>query len=224
MNKAVLIGIFALFTFSLSGQDLIIKTNNDTIHCVVVDVSYQFVKCITWPDREGPVYNILKKDVLKIKYENGEELIIQSETGELIDDINTNDSLYYKSGFTGLTVWQGDKKLHPTDVKILFKSNEEALSNYKSGRSMKTVATVVGLPSGFILGWQLGTMLAGGDPNGTMAIIGAGGVIASVVLDIMGGNKIRRAISIYNASLNETISFQIKVGLTEHGMGIVAQF
>lgn len=222
MRKPVLTFLVMILATSLSAQDLVIKTNNDTVQCIVVDVTYRFVKCISYPGQEGPVYNILKEDVYMIRYADGKELLIQTEMPE--EDAYRNLPLTYTSGFRGIVIRQGDRELTKPDVRYIFSNYPDALAKYNSGKSMKVVANVIALPSAFALGWQVGTMIAGGQPNGTVMIIGGAGLIVGIVLDIAGGNKIRQAISIYNSEIKATSKLQMNAGFTKHGIGITLSF
>jgi len=72
MNKYFIITLaFLFFIFSASAQDLIITKNGDDIKAKVIEVDLFQVKYKKYENIDGPIYTILIKDLLIIRYENG---------------------------------------------------------------------------------------------------------------------------------------------------------
>jgi hypothetical protein len=61
-----------LLAASALGQDIIIKKNAEEIEAKVVEVTDTHVKYRKFSNQSGPIYNVPKNEVLKIKYENGD--------------------------------------------------------------------------------------------------------------------------------------------------------
>ncbi len=78
---------------------------------------------------------------------------------------------------------------------------EPALSKYNSGKTMKTVALVLGIPAGFAIGWGLGTDMGkreGEKTNTTVFyIVGAALFVPALTLEILGNNSITKSAEIY---------------------------
>ncbi len=72
INAIVISFIFFLFCFQLKSQDLIIRSKGDTILAKVLEVGTNTVsyKKSTMPD--GPTFVVEKKEIIFIKYSNGE--------------------------------------------------------------------------------------------------------------------------------------------------------
>ena len=70
--KKYLLLYFIIFTTQLFSQDVIIKKNGDEIKAKVVEIADLSIKYKKWENVEGPIYNITKAEVFKVKYANGE--------------------------------------------------------------------------------------------------------------------------------------------------------
>jgi hypothetical protein len=75
---------------------------------------------------------------------------------------------------------QNGATLTPNKLLAITKSNQEAFSEMKIARNNYTASMIFQLPGGFLIGYPLGTAVAGGDPNWTLAAIGAGLVVVSI--------------------------------------------
>ena len=80
MKKALI--IFALLAIScgLAGaQDLITKNDGTDIMAKVLEVSPAEVKYKMWDNQEGPVFVLNAADILLIRFENGENYVIEKK-------------------------------------------------------------------------------------------------------------------------------------------------
>jgi hypothetical protein len=72
MQKYTLSLLFVIFTLtSIKAQDIITKTDGETIECRIIEVTAQLVSYKDFDDLEGSIHSIWKKNVDKIKYGNG---------------------------------------------------------------------------------------------------------------------------------------------------------
>src|SRR5687767_14455603 len=92
-----------------------------------------------------------------------------SQTGDI--------SIKMKKVFGGYQFLQNERKLTMSQLVKIMQPNEQAYKQIKSAQSNKTFADIIGGIGGFLIGWPLGTAIGGGDPNWTMAGIGAGLVV-----------------------------------------------
>ena len=76
-----------------------------------------------------------------------------------------SNNLNYLNGF-----WLDSQKLSKDAVKEMMKKNETALKAFNNGRTMEVIGKVIGYPSAFILGNDLGTRLGGGTGNNIVLI------------------------------------------------------
>ncbi|MDO8998370.1 MAG: hypothetical protein Q7W45_01295 [Bacteroidota bacterium] len=85
-----IICLYVFGTFKLKGQDLIIKTNGDTLHVKLIELDLNAVsyKKNSMPD--GPNFILNKKEIFLIKYSNGDIEYFSDQ--QSIKTVNTNSS------------------------------------------------------------------------------------------------------------------------------------
>ena len=133
--------------------------------------------------------------------------------------------LTYKSEVFQNGIFQNGTKLKAYQVRKVMEENNEALALYNSGRPMFVMGQVIAYPCAFLLGFDLGTRLGGGEGNGTLLVIGATGTVAGLIIGLIGESKIKTSVSLYNSKANEnTASCQVDFGLTPTGVGICMRF
>jgi len=127
--------------------------------------------------------------------------------------------------------------LKSRDVKQLLRNDSRALSAFKTGQTLEVLSTVVGAAGGGMVGWTIGTYLAGpkrnrfGQPteniqmNWTVFGIGAGLVAASTVLSIFGRKSKVDAINTYNEKFPSPSASRNapQIMLAEEGIGIAVR-
>ena len=115
--------------------------------------------------------------------------------------------LSYKSSF-----WSGNKfyydglKVNADGVERIMRSNTEALELLRQGNKQANGASVVGGIGGFLIGWPIGTAIAGGDPAWELAGVGAGISVISAIIYSSANKKIKRSIELYNAGTPSSYS------------------
>ncbi len=72
MKQFLLCNALYFFFFPIFCQDIIIKRNGDEIKARVSEITETTVKYKKWENIDGPLYNIDKVEVFKVKYENGQ--------------------------------------------------------------------------------------------------------------------------------------------------------
>jgi len=130
--------------------------------------------------------------------------------------------LSYKNG-----VLKDGAKISPNQVRTLMEKNTEVLSQYNSGRTLFVAGQVVAFPCAFLVGWDLGARLAGGEGNTALLVGGAVGTVAGLVISLAGEGKMKKSVSLYNAAKanrKEQVIHQINLGLTQTGVGFIMQF
>ncbi len=129
--------------------------------------------------------------------------------------------------FGGYKFTQDGKNLKFTEIVDIVKNNEDAYKLAKSAKSNYTVAQILGGAGGFLIGWPIGAALGGGDPDWTIAGIGAGLVAISIPFNSGANKKMKKAIEHYNSSLQNTSSIikpQYRFLANAKGVGIGITF
>jgi hypothetical protein len=89
MKKSIVFILFLISSISFA-QDLLTKKNGEDISAQVLEVDITEIKYKKFDDLNGPVFTILKSEVLLIRYENGTKDIFVDEektgTNLLIND------------------------------------------------------------------------------------------------------------------------------------------
>jgi hypothetical protein len=138
-----------------------------------------------------------------------------------------SDSISMKKVFGGYQFYQGEQRLNVNQLVNTMKPNNQAYQQIKSAQSTYTLATIIGGVGGFMVGWPIGTALGGGEPNWTMAGIGAGLIVVSIPISQSFNKKAKQAGETYNGGL-QTSSFwdknELKLSLTGNGIGLTLNF
>lgn len=145
---------------------------------------------------------------------------------------NTNqqkitDTIRIKKTFGGNQFFVGEKQLKLKELEKMLQPNETAYKLMRSSKAPATVATVLGIAGGFMIGWPLGTAIAGGSPNWALAGAGAGLVAISIPFGISSNKKIIKAVNTYNATAGNSTSYQqydLKFQVTNNGVGLAYNF
>jgi len=134
---------------------------------------------------------------------------------------NHNDSIEIKKTL-GTVYLQKGKRLTPKQLMNITKANPEAYEEMKVAKTNYDVSVIFGFAGGFLVGWPLGTAIAGGDPEWTLAGVGAGLIIVSIPFTASYNKHARNAVNLYNHSLSQTGLYDINfnIGLTNNGITI----
>lgn len=129
--------------------------------------------------------------------------------------------------FGGYKFTQNDKNLGMGGLVKTMESNQQAYKLIKKAQSNNTMATIIGFAGGGLIGWPIGTAVAGGDANWTLAGIGAGLIAIGIPIASSANKKAKQAVELYNSSLDATSHYEFKpefkiiangngIGLTMH--------
>jgi hypothetical protein len=138
-----------------------------------------------------------------------------------------SDSITVVKVFGGRQFFQNDKKLKTGQLVKLMESNEQALKYIKSAQTNNTVSAIIGYAGGFMIGWPIGTAIGGGDPNWTLAAVGAGLVAVSIPLSIKATKQTLMAVDLYNQSFRRTSSIkkpELQLQFRGNSVGIALRF
>jgi hypothetical protein len=134
---------------------------------------------------------------------------------------NISDTIEVKKSL-GPVFYQHGKALKPRQLLEITRTNTEAYKEMKDAKAHNDFSSVFGFAGGFLIGWPIGSALAGGDPNWTLAAIGAGCVVIAIPLSIAGSKHAKKAVEIYNNGLKQTgrTHVDFNLGFSGNGPGI----
>lgn len=139
----------------------------------------------------------------------------------------SNELISMEKVFGGYQFTQNGKRLNFSQLSGIMKSNEVAYKEIKAAQSNNTIASVFGGAGGFLLGYPLGTALGGGEPNWTMAALGAGLIIIAIPISLNANERAKNAVEVYNSSLTSSsskVKTDIKIAFTGNGIGLTVKF
>lgn len=139
--------------------------------------------------------------------------VIEVFAQQKIDTIAMRQSL-------GVTFQMHGRMLKPRQLLSHTKPYDEAYALMRKAKTNYDVASVFSFAGGFLIGWPIGTAIGGGEPNWTLAGIGAGLVVISIPFSSAYGKHAKHAVRIYNrgqkASDEDDVGMDL--GWTSQGM------
>ncbi len=136
-----------------------------------------------------------------------------------------SDSVFVHKNFWGYKFYQKDARLNFNQLPYIMESDQEAYLLIKKARNINTISSIISGTGGFLIGWQLGTALFGGEVNWTMAAIGGGLIVVSIPIYSKSYKKSLQAVDIYNAGISASRRQpRMVVGTMQHGIGVRLEF
>lgn len=138
---------------------------------------------------------------------------------------NQSDSIQIRKRL-GPVFQQSGRNLTPNQLLNITKPNPEAHEEMKIANKNYIASLFFQIPGGFLIGYPIGTAVAGGKANWTLAAIGAGLVVVAIPL-ISGFNKhATNGVNIYNKGLKVSPmhSSSMSLGFSTNGIGLRVKF
>ncbi|TLX72638.1 hypothetical protein E9993_17530 [Labilibacter sediminis] len=104
----------------------------------------------------------------------------------------------------GTVYTQNGQNLTPRQLLEITQSNPDAYKAMKLAKINYDTGLVFGFLGGGLIGFPIGSSLGGGDPNWTLAAVGAGLIAISIPLSSAYNMHAKTAVSIYNSGLNNS--------------------
>lgn len=140
----------------------------------------------------------------------------------------TEEPLSIVKNLIGYEVYHDGEVLNIAQLSKIIKTNTEAYNQFCKAKVMSDFGIVFGSIGGFFIGWPIGGVLVGAPFNWKIFAIGVGFISICVPLCVVADGKIKKSVEIYNADINAkkpiSRSYELKLGTTSDGMGIVLQF
>lgn len=217
MKRILTTFVCSLFICIAFAQDIITLNDGTDIEAKVTEVSQSQVSYKKHSNLNGPTYVINASDILMITYANGER-----EMYNVKNEVKKEPSL--PQGIMTFNDWSGKISVGGVTLEnemldMYFSPADFDL--YKQGKSNRTFGLIVSCIGAVPVGWSLGYYMAGGegqDQKQKKLLIGGGiALIGGLIIDGIGYNQIKRAISNYNHS---TLAFQPELRLITNDIGI----
>jgi len=112
MKKIIFTVLTSIFTFTLCfAQDIITKKTSEDIQAKVLEVSTTEIKYKKSDNPNGPIFTILKSEVLMVRYENGTKDIFNEEKKiEAISNLSqSNEDLFTQGKLDASKYYKGYK-------------------------------------------------------------------------------------------------------------------
>ncbi len=130
-----------------------------------------------------------------------------------------------KKIFGGYTYFIDGKKTSIKKLDLVMQSHSEAFDIMDRAKGNYSLASLISGIGGGLIGWPLGTKLAGKEPNWNLALAGAGLIAVSIPLASSAHNKAKKAIDLYNSSIGSSTSFyEVKFIADGYGLGLCLKF
>ncbi len=138
---------------------------------------------------------------------------------------NVSDSIEIRMSY-GVQFRQNGKTLSPREMLEIMKVDNAAYGEMVIAKSKYDLSLLLGIPGGFLIGWPIGTFIAGGDPNWKLAAVGVILTAISVKCSLSYNRHARIAVGYFNEGLRleEGIKTTMHLGLSNHGVALTVKF
>jgi hypothetical protein len=199
-----------LLFICLSAQDIITQSNGDRITCKISKID------------SANVYFIVKQRGKMLDTFLPKSRIQNIEYVTILPYASTSDSIIIRKK----SIFHQGQLITPSMVVQLLKSNNEAYRKYSGSKTPAAFAYVLSYAGGLLIGYPVGTAIAGGDPNWTSAAIGAGLILFAIPIEVIAVKNQREAINIYNTGVRskEPAKMEGRIGITSYGLTFCLKF
>jgi len=126
--------------------------------------------------------------------------------------------------FWGIRYLQGMKQLSFREVGVVLAADPEAYGEYRKARANYVAGTIVGLAGAALIVYSVGSALTTSTPHWSVAVVGAGVLLAAVPLNNAFHRRIRSAIGIYNNRTASGQAWSLQVQPYGAGARVVLRF
>ncbi len=124
--------------------------------------------------------------------------------------------------------YNGAPIINKAHLKDYIYSSDEALRHFRMATTNEVFSYIFAFSGGFLVGWPLGTLIGGGDPEWYLLGIGAGLIVIGITLDFGRKNQLIKAVNAYNGSLDTVASaapgYTLSFSATPGGLGLMLTF
>jgi hypothetical protein len=138
---------------------------------------------------------------------------------------DVSDSIEIRMSY-GVQFRQNGKTLSPRKMLEIMKVDNAAYGEMVVAKSKYDLSLLFGIPGGFLIGWPIGILIAGGIPNWKLAAAGVILTAISIKCTLSYNRHARTAVGYFNEGLRleEGIKTSVNLGLCNHGLGLTIRF
>lgn len=214
MKRFTILFLLLFSSLNFFAQDLIIRKNGTQIDCKVTSVDSLNVNFDFTKNEKVISTNLPMNDVANIIYED-----------QVYDFFS--DSVLVEKVFGGYHFYYKNKRININHLAYTVESNRSAFKEAQKAQSTNLFSSILGFTGGFLVGWPVGTLISGNDPNWTIAAIGAGLIVLSIPISHEANIQAKSAVDIYNNGL-ATSSYwdkhELNFTISENGVGLTLNF
>src|SRR5688500_4418458 len=126
----------------------------------------------------------------------------------------------------GVTFVQNKRVLKPAELLTIMKPNPEAYNLMKKAKGSRDTGSIIGSIGGFMVGWSVGRLIAGGDVNWGLMLAGGGLIGVSIPFGVSYNANAIKAVNIYNNDLipPPMDGAMLEPGIYPDGLGVRLTF
>jgi hypothetical protein len=252
-KKLLILATFVLSSVFVFAQDIIVTKKSKHIDAQVLEVNINDIRYKDWSNQDGPIYTILKSDIVSIVYQNGKVETFDNSTQQ--SQSNNNQSQSYGgdlpqsmtlSKFNSMNDDEQDKYFQKHVGGDIYDTFHSGVNLRRTGKGLLTSGLILcGVGVGFIVGgivyyennyyYDDGYYYSHDNTGDILIGVGAGLlsvgetlVIVSIPLNAVGGAKKRSAQNEYiNTYLKGTAMYnkpELNFGFSKSGIGFTLNF
>ena len=133
--------------------------------------------------------------------------------------------LKIKDGFFGYKIYQNAERISKVQLFEIFNNSNhsELIDQFNYGRTSYNVGYVIGMPAGFILGWELGNFIFDKDVNTKLLWVSGAVAFCSITLSSYGLYKMNKTVKTW-ADLPNDSDISLHLGGCQNGIGFTLIF
>ena len=251
-QKKILSLLFFIVTSNVMifAQDIIITKKSKTITAKVLEVTTNEVKYKDFNNLNGPIYTMLKKDIISISYENGSidtfKARVSSNHVPSSASKETNDTLFSNVQWSNNRILINNRVASAKEIGDMMQiSSPELYKKYSKGKKVNSTGTILLVAGGGALAGGIACLIAADSEynndyyyNGALfltagaalTLVGTAGVAAGIPLLITGNAKEKKAIRNFgeNYLSDEPVKrenqIQLNLNVNKNGVGLAIVF
>ena len=209
-----------------TAQDVIVMKDQTTVMSKVLEINSTEIKYKKWNNLDGPIYSILRSEVVSINYENGEvERFNEATSNQSIQNNQQNTYspqvnrgyMEESASFPAAMKLNGRRLTHEEVQNLV---DEQTYQLYLKGKRQVNYGEVIGVvglvPLCLGVGFLFRTPeVEPGNRSDYLKFslasiaIGTAAVIPGIVLSVAGGNNLRQVAETYNQNQGSHYSLNI---------------
>lgn len=191
------------------------------------------IKTHRYPDASSSCHRIYAQ-VYKLSDVSASQAVTPPTEIELTTDISVvpdkstvRDTIQISPSGLGYKYTYKNEPMTLNQLETMLSSNSTAYQYLLKAKSTSPLISVLSYAGGGFIGYPIGTLIGGGEPQWTMALIGCGLIAIVIPISAAAENNLKKAVRYYNNGIvptPKTTSMELKMGATQNGIGLVLRF